>query len=198
MLTANVIPIERLKVLIALDAVTGVLTWKRRGPESFDSKCPGYNQRASKRWNTMLAGTEALAGDNNGYKRGTLEGRAFYAHRVVWALYHGEWCSTNIDHINGNKADNRPANLRAAAHEANSRNQKLRRSNTSGVMGVSAHCEGGWIARINAEGERKYLGKFASFPDAVAARLAAEAQYGYDATHGRPDFKALSGEWIAE
>ncbi len=185
MLTANAIPIERLKQLILLDSETGVLTWKLRNPDSFSGKTLGDNRRAASRWNTMLAGTEALAGNNCGYKRGTLEGRAFHAHRVVWALHYGEWCSTNIDHINGNKADNRPANLRAAAHEANSRNQKLRRSNTSGVMGVSAHKEGGWLARINAEGERKYLGKFARFEDAVAVRLAAETRYGYDASHGR-------------
>jgi hypothetical protein len=197
MLTANEIPIERLKRLISLDSETGVITWRLRSPDSFSGKTLGDNRRAASRWNTMIAGTEALAGNNCGYKRGTLEGRAFHAHRVVWALHHGEWCSTNIDHINGDKADNRPANLRAAAHEANSRNQKLRRSNTSGVMGVSAH-SGGWIVRINADGERKYLGKFSSFPDAVAARLAAEAQYGYDPTHGRPDFQALSGEWMAE
>jgi hypothetical protein len=194
MLTPNDIPIERLKQLILLDAETGLLTWKLRNPDSFNGKTLGDNRRAASRWNTLLAGTEALAGDNNGYKRGTLEGRAFHAHRVVWALHYGEWCSTNIDHINGDKSDNRPVNLREAAHEANSRNQKLRRSNTSGVMGVSAHTEGGWIARINAEGERKYLGKFARFEDAVAVRLAAESQYGYDPQHGR----RLPGEWMAE
>lgn len=188
MFTPNAIPIERLKSLIALDAETGLLTWKRRGLESFDSKFPGYNQRAFKRWNTTLAGTEALAANCQGYKRGTLDGKGFTAHRVVWALHYGEWCSTNIDHINGDKTDNRPVNLRAAAHEANSRNQKLRRSNTSGVMGVSAHREGGWIARINAEGERKYLGKFASFADAVTVRQEAEARYGYDPAHGRVAF----------
>jgi hypothetical protein len=197
MFALNEMPIDRLKALISLDAETGLLTWNRREPESFKTKVPGYDRRASSRWNTMIAGTEALRGDCNGYKRGLIDSQGFNAHRVVWALHYGEWCNTNIDHINGDKTDNRPVNLRAAAHEANSRNQKLRRSNTSGVMGVSAH-SGGWIVRINADGERKYLGKFSSFPDAVAARLAAEAQYGYDPTHGRPDFKALSGEWMAE
>jgi hypothetical protein len=185
MLTANEIPIDRLKQLISLDSETGVITWRLRSPDSFSGKTLGDNRRAASRWNTMIAGTEALAADCQGYKRGTLDGKGFTAHRVVWALHYGEWCSTNIDHINGDKTDNRLANLRAAAHEANSRNQKLRRSNTSGVMGVSAHKEGGWLARINAEGERKYLGKFARFEDAVAVRLAAEARYGYDASHGR-------------
>lgn len=184
MFALNKIPIDRLKALISLDAETGLLTWKQRGPESFKTKSPDYDRRASGRWNTVIAGTEALRGDCNGYKRGLIDSQGFAAHRVVWALHYGEWCSTNIDHINGDKADNRPVNLRAAAHEANSRNQKLRRSNTSGVMGVSANGNG-WIARINAEGERKYLGKFASFADAVAMRQKAEARYGYDPAHGR-------------
>jgi len=188
MLVANEIPIDRLRELIALDADTGALTWNRRSPESFVGKAKGYDRRTSTRWNTVFAGKEALTANDGGYKRGLIDGRAFYAHRVVWALYYGQWCNTNIDHINGDKRDNRPCNMRAAGHEANARNQKRRRSNTSGVMGVHAHRDGGWVVRINADGERKYLGLFDNLEDATKARKAAEARYGYDPNHGRPDF----------
>jgi hypothetical protein len=186
MLKPNEIPIKQLRELIRLEPETGLIFWQMRVVESFLCVDGGYAKRACSRWNSYVAGTEALAAINGGYKRGTLLGKPFHAHRVVWALFYGEWCSTNIDHINGDKSDNRPSNLRAATHEANSRNQKLRSSNTSGVMGVSWNeANKAWIVRINAEGERKYLGKFQDFDAAVDARKRAEIQYGYDPTHGR-------------
>ena len=179
------IDLDVVRALVSLDASSGLLFWKARSPDSFSGE-EGYRRRAAGRWNAMMAGREALTGLCQGYKRGSIVRRQVAAHRVVWALHHGEWCPTNIDHINGDKTDNRPENLRAAAHEANSRNQKLRSSNTSGQMGVSWNVAAkAWVARINADGERKYLGKFADFGAAVAARKAAEARYGYDPTHGR-------------
>ena len=92
----------------------------------------------------------------------------------------GRW-SVSIDHINGDKLDNRRENLRRADRReqmANPQN-RLRRNNTSGRVGVSFIKKTGlWYASIMVDGKTKSLGYFASFEEACAARGAAEGQGG--------------------
>src|SRR5690606_354932 len=61
-----------------------------------------------------------------------------YAHRIVWALYHGKDIPSgmDIDHINGDGRDNRIENLRVVPRVLNLRNQKKSRRNKTGVPGV--------------------------------------------------------------
>lgn len=94
-------------------------------------------------------------------------------------------CDPNyIDHINGNRVDNRFLNLRSCDHETNMRNAPKRKDCASGYPGVSLYKPTGkWQARIgvnrtNSDG-RISLGHFATFEEAVAARQAAETEYGY-------------------
>jgi len=103
------------------------------------------------------------------------------AHRVAWALHYGEWPKHEIDHINGNKRDNRIQNLRDVPHLLNQRNRGLRADNTSGADGVSWMKAGFW--RVTVAG--KYLGIFKDFEAAVAARKSAEQAHGYHVNHGR-------------
>lgn len=64
---------------------------------------------------------KAQAGD--GYYRGRVYGKNYAAHRVVFFLYHGRWPDGEIDHINGDRLDNRPPNLREADRSLNSANR---------------------------------------------------------------------------
>lgn len=108
------------------------------------------------------------------------------AHRVAWALYHGEWPSGQIDHINGNRLDNRLANLRDVVNAENARNSAMTSRNTSGVNGVYLHKQTGkWCAQISAFGKTVGLGLFTEKRDAVIARKAAERVLGYHPNHGR-------------
>lgn len=76
----------------------------------------------------------------------------------------------DIDHINGNKSDNRIGNLRLATFSENSWNAGKRSDNTSGYKGVSFDKSRGlWAAYINAYGKRKYLGRFRLIEDAYMA-----------------------------
>lgn len=102
-----------------------------------------------------------------GYRVVTINGKKIHAHRLVW-LWHGLDLPEQIDHINGNRADNRIENLRAADCVTNAFNAKLKTDNTSGVKGVSwCNTYKKWIVQIYAF-KKKVSGRFASFEDAAA------------------------------
>lgn len=77
--------------------------------------------------------------DNRGYRTITLDGGKHGAHRLIW-LWHGlelPKLPQMIDHINGDKQDNRLENLRVVKHAENGWNSKGSSLNKSGVRGVS-------------------------------------------------------------
>lgn len=77
----------------------------------------------------------------------------------------------DVDHISGDKLDNRRANLRVCTHQENMCNQKMRNTNTSGYMGVSyLRCAGKYEAYVHCDGKKHYLGLFASPREAAIAR----------------------------
>ena len=133
-----------------------------------------------------LAGKEAFtAFTANGYKQGAVDGHNLYAHRVIVAMSIGEWPEA-VDHINGDRADNRIINLRAVTSAENAKNRRLLDANTSGHVGVYRHSQvSKWVAYIHANGQCKSLGCFDNFADAVAARQRASEEYGFHANHGR-------------
>lgn len=160
---------------------SGKLFWKERS-ELID---PRPQQR--KLFNARFAGKEAFTSKNSeGYFCGKLLGVSMKAHTVIWAYYTGEWPDGEIDHIDGDRGNNRIENLRCVDKSTNQRNASRREDNTSGQVGVSFHkASGRWNARISTNGRRVFLGSFPEFEDAVAARKAAEAELGYHENHGR-------------
>ena len=176
---------EVLRQLLSYDHETGKLFWKERGPEMFSSES-GRVLNACSIWNSRYAGKEALTAiDPKGYLRGSVLGIGISAHRVAWAIHYCQWPDT-IDHINGIKTDNRLVNLRSVSVAENQRNQKTHSSNTSGHRGVYANSRG-WTAQIKVDRKARHLGHFRSFGEAVAARVRAEARFGFHENHGRPE-----------
>lgn len=91
------------------------------------------------------------------------------AHRLAWLYVYGEYPHGYIDHINGNKADNRIANLRDTSPLVNAQNRRpVERDTTSGYAGV-APFRGGYRADIEASGIRHYLGYYETAKEAAAA-----------------------------
>jgi hypothetical protein len=116
---------------------------------------------------------------------GMILNKPHQAHRVAWAIHFGEWPKF-IDHINGDKTDNRIENLRAVSFVENTRNRKRPTNNSSGHAGIYWHTkERRWVARIGDGAGRKRLGSFLNLDDAVAARRKAEVDLGYHPNHGR-------------
>jgi hypothetical protein len=105
---------------------------------------------------------------------------------VAFAIYYGRWPDGQLDHINGDRRDNRIANLREVSNAENSRNAGRRRDNTSGVVGVSSTSSrlNPWRAYIKIGDRVRHLGRFPSIKTAADARRAAERQHGYHENHG--------------
>lgn len=121
---------------------------------------------------------------HGGYTRIEVGGRRYRTHRVVWALFYGEWPSI-IDHINHVRTDNRITNLRNTTAEVNQRNMKKSTRNQSGVTGVSWDKKSNkWYAKICVGYVQKHLGLFDRVEDAIAARKVAEQEAGFHPNHG--------------
>lgn len=180
------IPVETLHRLLKLDRKTGNLYWRERQPEMFSGGAHSREQE-SKRWNGRHSGRQAMTSKNTqGYFHGPILGRWYKAHQVVFALDNGRWPDDWLDHINHNRSDNRPQNLREVGITGNARNISIRSDNTSGHLGVNfKKSESRWVARICSEGKRIYLGTFDTIEEAIEARKAAEKLHGYHANHGR-------------
>jgi hypothetical protein len=175
-----------LRELIDYDPETGALVWRVRDVSFFtDGKMSAIH--CMRLWNTMYAGKPALSCKGlKGYFQGRILYRPYLAHRVGWAIYSGAWPERQIDHINGNKLDNRIANLRNATSQQNSRNRAIGIKNTSGTIGVYWNVsKSKWAAQIHINGKQKHIGHFKSKDEAIEARAKASAEYGYHANHGR-------------
>jgi hypothetical protein len=167
--------------LLRYEPETGKLFWKGRPPSSFSTI------RIANGWNTKWAGKEAFtAVDACGYKGGLIHGVGFKAHRIIFKMMTGI-DPDEVDHIDGDPANNRWTNLRDVDRTGNNRNASRRVDNSSGVTGVYLDkCSGKWRATINAGGKISHLGRFNCLGAAVRVRKVACAEYGYSPRHGSP------------
>lgn len=109
--------------------------------------CLSYDPEAGLfRWVVKRKGTlrSKFAGSKmaNGYIAICIDGRDYTAHRLAWIYVHGVEPSGCIDHINGDKSDNRIANLRDVSQVINMQNVYAAKSNSkTGLRGVSWHAQ---------------------------------------------------------
>ncbi len=120
---------------------------------------------------SFKAGLEVGTINSRGYRAVMVKKKWSLAHRIVWAYFNGEPTSECIDHINGNKLDNRIENLRQATFQQNNQNRK----DAKGVTLVKK--TGNWQAQICVSGKTVYLGSFVEKSDALNARKVAEDKY---------------------
>lgn len=123
-----------------------------------------------------LAGAEAGTVRKNGYRSLELNGKRMLCHRLVWLVVHGRMPLNVIDHIDGNKLNNRPENLRDVPERVNFHNQvRMRESNTSGYKGVTwDKSRGNFKAQIMVNRKRIHLGAFGDPAEAHQAYLKAK------------------------
>lgn len=131
-----------------------------------------------------LAGCNAGGIHSEGYIYISLRGKRYFAHRLAWLYMTGENPSQLIDHINGNRSDNRFENLRLATKSQNGRNAKVRKDSTSGIKGVRFERNlNKWTASIFHGKKRIHLGVFESSDLAYQARESAAKRLHGDFYH---------------
>jgi HNH endonuclease/AP2 domain len=152
----------RLRELFAYDEESGRLIWrvKRRGSVGIEP------------------GVTAGAVNTQGYVSVGVDGKRQLAHRIIWCLLFGVEPPHDIDHINGNRADNRRANLRMATRAQNRQNTRLSKNNSSGVQGVTWDPERSkWATQIMVDRKNKHLGRYETLEEAALVRRLAEEKY---------------------
>lgn len=155
---ARTITQARLRELLHYDNETGLFTWR------------------------ITLCNRAINGNVAGYKNGRgywhigFDGKVYSAHRLAWLYVYGEFPKNDIDHINGDKTDNRIANLRDVETSINCQNRrKARTGNKSGVLGASWHKRfGKWSAKIRVDGKSIHIGYFDTPEEAGRAYLEAK------------------------
>jgi|TARA_R100000455_G_C6268351_1_gene123822 hypothetical protein len=175
---------ETLSSLLDYDPETGVLTWKPRAASGFNDGGHSAKHNVSK-WNGKNAGKPALSSNHSaGYLHGSINGKFYTAHRIIWKLVHGVDVE-QIDHINGDRSDNRIENLRAVSHAENLRNVARHKRRTNPGTGVRQTTGGKWQAYLSHNGKFVSLGSHETPEKALAVRKAAEVAYGFHPNHGR-------------
>lgn len=148
---------ERLRQVLIYNEDTGLFTWRISRP-----KCSAGSRAGRER-------------DMNGYWQIKIDYCLYYSHRLAWLYMTGHWPSLQIDHIDGNKGNNRWDNLREVNTKQNQENRNSKTRSKSGVRGVDwSDLQKQWRARIGHHCREIHLGWFATFEEAKAASDAAE------------------------
>lgn len=151
---------DRLKTLLLYDQETGVFTNRITRSNAVVGEIAGYLHAPSGYWHIML------------------DYRKYKAHRLVWLYRHGHWPRFQLDHINGNRGDNRLVNLRECTGSQNGMNAKLKTNNTSGYKGVYwDKANERWRPFVAVDGKNRFLGRFKCLQEAVIIREAAAREF---------------------
>ena len=145
---------EYLKEILDYNPKTGELTWLKNRQK-------------------RLVGREAGCIGFHGYRRISIQYKKYFTHRLAWLfVYGGSYGDVTIDHIDRNKLNNSIDNLRESSRSENCANIGLRRTNTSGYVGI-VYVPGerkAWKAQIRHNRKRFLVGYFLTPEEAAKAR----------------------------
>jgi hypothetical protein len=145
----ELIELPRLHQLLNYDTETGLFRWRIR------------------KGGTANPGVIAGCADPRGYVRIKLDGRYYYAHRLVWFWVHQYW-PDQLDHVDGDPSNNAISNLREATSSENNFNSRVRSDSGTKIKGVWSHGVKFTVV-IQANGLRKYYGIFDTLDEAKLA-----------------------------
>jgi hypothetical protein len=148
--------VERLRQVLSYDPDTGIFIWKLGTARG-------------------RPGAQAGVTGPLGYRYMAVDGRRYLAHRLAWFYAYGRWPKDQLDHINGERDDNRMGNLREATAAQNTWNGE-RKAGATGYRGVRKKGNR-FNAQIMVGNLRVSLGWFATVEEAAAAYAEARARF---------------------
>lgn len=155
-MAAPILTAERLREVLDYNPDMGVFVWKVRTSTS------------------VRIGDVAGTPTANGYLHIRIDRKHYYGHRLAWLCVYGTWPHGQIDHINGNRLDNRLVNLRDVPQKMNLENQRRAHSNSiSGLLGVSPK-RNRWKSSIRVAGKEHHIGTYDTPEEAHAAYIEAK------------------------
>lgn len=159
---------EYLHECFDVDADRGVLTWRQRPRNHFktENKWVLFNKRHF--------GNKVGWVHNEGYLIVRLDGKQLRVHNLLWAMIHGSFPAQILDHIDGNRSNNRPSNLRECTHAENHRNVRVH--NPIGLKGVQKSGKK-FTSKIRFDHKIYHLGTFQTAEEAHSAYCKAAKKY---------------------
>lgn len=159
---------ERLKEVLHYDPETGQFIWlvaraqKPKGSIAGAIK-KGPASSSQRRWGYVLIG---------------IARKVYFAHRLAWFYVYGRWPVQQLDHIDGDRTNNRIANLRESTSAQNAQNRYYSGGKSSRFLGVCwAKDTQRWQTMIRINGKPIYLGQYRTEAEAYEVYLAAKAKY---------------------
>ena len=151
---------QRLKEVVTFDDTTGIFIRKLKAKRAVIGRTLGYKK-------------------SNGYIALSIDGQKYFAHRLAWLYVYGEFPKNDIDHIDGNRTNNKIENLRDVPRTENLQNIKIAKSHnkSTGILGAYLHTSGKFMSRIKVNKKDIYLGLFESAEQANQAYLKAKQQF---------------------
>lgn len=153
---------SRLCELLSFDTEQGVITWN--------------HTMGGKAKKGQVAGSLT----QNGYVAIRVDQHDYLAHRLMWMYVYGAFPILSIDHIDRNRANNKPNNLRLATEKQNGENRSLKSKNSSGHRGVFFRKylkSKPWSVNITNNRKTIHIGYFSTIEEAIEARRVAEDKY---------------------
>ena len=132
------------------------------------------------------AGKEAGSIKDTGYRALRVRGLYIATHRAIYQMVHGALeDGLDIDHIDGDRLNNKIENLRTVTRGENGKNKRLPRTNSSGIIGVNwSKPHSKWKAVIKHNQHIYYLGLYTSKEEAAKVRMEAAIRFGFHPNHG--------------
>lgn len=151
--------VQAFSMLVNIDPDTGSVTWK--------------SKKANRK-----AGAEVGMTTDEGYRRTAFNGHYFYVHRFLWTYANGPIPEGyELDHINGNRGDNRISNLRLCTTKQNKQNRHGTSKNkkSSGALGATWNSrQRKWKTQIKLDSKTTHLGYYDTAEEAHAVYMAAK------------------------
>ena len=117
------------------------------------------------------------------YMNVELDGKSYKVHRLVF-LYHNGYMPKRVDHIDGDRFNNKIENLRDVTASQNALNSKFRRSNTSGSKNVFLEQRSNkWRVQLRINGKSHSFGAYDDLE--LADLVATEARDKYHGAYAR-------------